>query len=122
MGVSRQYLSVLLSELETSELKLEREKSNGKFAPWLFRFAAFDDGEQTHDLVTLFLDERRGDGRVHTAGHGDKYALRIQDFGFRIQCSSRASLAVGSVVLSGCLDDGHECCNDGVAFVQYWHY
>ena len=52
MGVSRQYLSVLLSELETSELKLEREKSNGKFAPWLFRFAAFDDGEQTHDLVS----------------------------------------------------------------------
>ncbi len=52
MGVSRQYLSVLLSELETSELKLEREKSNGKFAPWLFRFAAFDDGEQTYDLVS----------------------------------------------------------------------
>jgi hypothetical protein len=52
MGVSRQYLSALLNELETSELKLEREKSNGKFAPWLFRFAAFDDSEQTHDLVS----------------------------------------------------------------------
>ncbi len=52
MGVSRQYLSVLLGELEASELKLEREKSNGKFAPWLFRFAAFDDSEQTHDLVS----------------------------------------------------------------------
>lgn len=52
MGVSRQYLNVLLSELEASELKLEREKSNGKFAPWLFRFAAFDESEQTHDLVS----------------------------------------------------------------------
>ena len=31
---------------------MRREKSNGKFAPWLFRFAAFDDGEQTHDLVS----------------------------------------------------------------------
>jgi len=42
MGVSRQYLTVLLSELETSDLQLEREKPNGKYAPWLFRFAAFD--------------------------------------------------------------------------------
>jgi hypothetical protein len=35
-----------LGELGTSELKLRREKPNGKYAPWLFRFAAFeDDGE-----------------------------------------------------------------------------
>jgi hypothetical protein len=39
MGVSRQYLFVLLAELESSELRLERHKPNGKFAPWLFRFA-----------------------------------------------------------------------------------
>jgi len=42
MGISRQYLTKLLAELETSELALRREKPNGKFAPWLFRFTAFD--------------------------------------------------------------------------------
>lgn len=52
MGVSRQYLSVLLSELEGSDLNLKREKSNGKFAPWLFRFGAFDDARQTSDVVS----------------------------------------------------------------------
>lgn len=41
-GVSRQYLSELLSELETSPLRLVRWKPNGKFAPWLFRFGAVD--------------------------------------------------------------------------------
>lgn len=46
MGISRQYLTELLAELEASELDLRREKPNGKFAPWLFRFAAFDaDGD-----------------------------------------------------------------------------
>lgn len=38
MGVSRQYLSVLLGELATSPLRLERQKPHGKYAPWLFRF------------------------------------------------------------------------------------
>ena len=52
MGVSRQYLSVLLSELETSELQLERAKPNGKFAPWIFRFSAFDEESETHVLVS----------------------------------------------------------------------
>ena len=52
MGVSRQYLSVLLSELESCDLKLEREKVNGKFAPWLFRFAVFDGTGQTPDVVS----------------------------------------------------------------------
>jgi len=52
MGISRQYLTVLLSELEASDLELVRQKSNGKFAPWLFRFAAFDKEEETHDLVS----------------------------------------------------------------------
>jgi hypothetical protein len=48
MGISRQYLTELLAELEASELELKREKPNGKFAPWLFRFTAFDaeDGDQ----------------------------------------------------------------------------
>lgn len=41
-GVSRQYLSELLSELEASPLRLLRWKPNGKFAPWLFRFGAVD--------------------------------------------------------------------------------
>lgn len=40
MGVSRQYLAVLLAELETSPLRLERQKPHGKYAPWLFRFGA----------------------------------------------------------------------------------
>ena len=52
MGVSRQYLAVLLSELEASELQLERAKPNGKFAPWIFRFSAFDEESETHDLVS----------------------------------------------------------------------
>ena len=52
MDVSRQYLSVLLGELEASSLKLEREKPNGKFAPWLFRFAAFDQSDGPHDVVS----------------------------------------------------------------------
>ena len=48
MGISRQYLTELLAELEASELELRREKPNGKFAPWLFRFTVFDteDGDQ----------------------------------------------------------------------------
>jgi len=42
MSISRQYLAELLTELEASQLELRREKPNGKFAPWLFRFTAFD--------------------------------------------------------------------------------
>ena len=52
MGVSRQYLTVLLNELEASQLQLERAKPNGKFAPWIFRFSAFDEERETHDLVS----------------------------------------------------------------------
>jgi hypothetical protein len=50
MGISRQYLTDLLSELEASELELTREKPNGKFAPWLFRFTAFDTEERDQDV------------------------------------------------------------------------
>lgn len=52
MDVSRQYLAVLLGELEASDLKLERRKPNGKFAPWLFRFAAFDQSDDPHDVMS----------------------------------------------------------------------
>ena len=52
MGISRQYLTVLLSELEASKLQLERLKPNGKYAPWLFRFTAFDDEDKPHDVVS----------------------------------------------------------------------
>jgi len=52
MGVSRQYLTVLLTELETSDLHLVREKPNGKYAPWLFRFAAFDGTDEAEDAVS----------------------------------------------------------------------
>lgn len=52
MDVSRQYLTVLLGELKASSLKLERKKPNGKFAPWLFRFAAFDQSDDPHDVVS----------------------------------------------------------------------
>jgi len=56
MGVSRQYLSVLLSELESSELQLERHKPNGKYAPWLFRFAAFDETEGRREIHESMSD------------------------------------------------------------------
>jgi hypothetical protein len=38
MGVSRQHLTALLSELSDSTLALIRWKPNGKFSPWLFCF------------------------------------------------------------------------------------
>ncbi len=50
MGISRQYLTELLSELEASELELRREKPNGKFAPWQFRFTAFDPERDDQDV------------------------------------------------------------------------
>lgn len=52
MGVSRQHLSGLLVELASSSLALVRWKRNGKFAPWLFRFAAFDQSDGPHDVVS----------------------------------------------------------------------
>lgn len=50
MSISRQYLTELLAELEASDLDLRREKPNGKFAPWLFRFAAFDAEGEDQDV------------------------------------------------------------------------
>lgn len=51
-GVSRQYLTVLLTELEASQLQLTRQKPNGKYAPWLFRFTAFDEGGEIEDVAS----------------------------------------------------------------------
>jgi hypothetical protein len=53
VGVSRQYLSVLLNELASSELHLVRHKPHGKYAPWLFRFTAFDKEEEPHDVESV---------------------------------------------------------------------
>ena len=52
MGVSRQYLSLLLAELASSALGLLRWKPHGKFAPWLFRFGAVDNSAPEPDLVS----------------------------------------------------------------------
>lgn len=64
MSISRQYLTELLAELEASGLELRREKPNGKFAPWLFRFAAFDGV---------------GEGQDVESGTGDKSLSRKKD-------------------------------------------
>lgn len=50
MNISRQYLTELLAELEASDLELRRVKPNGKFAPWVFRFAAFDAEGEDQDV------------------------------------------------------------------------
>lgn len=51
-GVSRQYLTVLLTELEASQLQLNHQKPNGKYAPWLFRFTAFDEEGEIEDVAS----------------------------------------------------------------------
>ena len=48
MGVTRQHLTTLLAELAASELRVERWKPNGKFAPWLFRFGCVSDEVPKH--------------------------------------------------------------------------
>jgi hypothetical protein len=55
-GVSRQYLTDLLRELENSGLRLERRKPHGKYAPWLFRFSAFDTGDDSRGVVSRTAD------------------------------------------------------------------
>ncbi|WP_054005338.1 hypothetical protein [Cypionkella psychrotolerans] len=52
MGVSRQHLSDLLSELAESTLALVRWKPHGKFAPWLFRFGGPDARVTTPDVAS----------------------------------------------------------------------
>lgn len=55
-GVSRQYLTDLLRELENSGLRLERRKPHGKYAPWLFRFSVFDADDESHRVVSSAAD------------------------------------------------------------------
>lgn len=52
MGVSRQHLTALLSELAGSALALTRWKPNGKFAPWLFRFSGPEDDPISPDAAS----------------------------------------------------------------------
>jgi hypothetical protein len=56
MGVSRQHLTDLLSELAESALALVRSKPNGKFAPWLFRFGGSEDEVASPDVVSATVD------------------------------------------------------------------
>ncbi len=56
MGMSRQHLTALLSELAASTLELVRWKPNGKFAPWLFRFGAGEDVAVLQDVVSATGD------------------------------------------------------------------
>lgn len=56
MGVSRQHLTALLSELAESALTLIRWKPNGKFAPWLFRFGGPEDELPAPDVVSAAGD------------------------------------------------------------------
>ena len=60
MGVSRQHLSDLLSELTESNLALTRSKPNGKFAPWIFRFGGPDE-----DLVAPDVASATGDTSLY---------------------------------------------------------
>lgn len=52
MGMSRQHLTALLSELAGSALELVRWKPNGKFAPWLFRFGGAEVDGLSPDIVS----------------------------------------------------------------------
>ena len=56
MGVSRQHLSDLLSELAESSLALVRWKPNGKFAPWLFRFSGPEEDAILPNVVSATDD------------------------------------------------------------------
>ncbi|WP_054007508.1 hypothetical protein [Cypionkella psychrotolerans] len=60
MGVSRQHLSDLLSELAASNLALTRWKPNGKYAPWNFRF-----GGPNEDLIAPDVASAAGDTSLY---------------------------------------------------------
>lgn len=77
MDISRQYLTELLSELEASDLKLKREKPNGKYAPWVFRFTAFDDKGEPQDVESGTGDtslSREKDNKTIFSGQINIYA------------------------------------------------
>ena len=82
MGVSRQHLSDLLSELAESALALVRWKPNGKFAPWLFRFGGSEtdslgpDVASTTDDTSLSRDSKNKTifaGRIDIDAVSDVY-------------------------------------------------
>ncbi|NBZ89216.1 hypothetical protein [Stagnihabitans tardus] len=52
MGISRQHLRTLLTELAQSDLRLERWKDHGHFAPWIFRFNPVDNSDTGDDGLT----------------------------------------------------------------------
>ena len=56
MGVSRQHLSDLLSELAESNLALTRWKPNGKYAPWIFRFGVPEEEGKSPDVASATGD------------------------------------------------------------------
>ena len=85
MGISRQYLTELLAELEASELKLRREKPNGKFAPWLFRFTTFD---------------AEGEDQEVESGTGDTSLSRKEDN--KTVFSGQININAGSNVFQTC--------------------
>ena len=85
MSISRQYLTELLAELEASELELRREKPNGKFAPWLFRFAAFD---------------AEGDDQDVESGTGDTSLSRDKDN--KTVFSGQITITAGANVFQTC--------------------
>ena len=85
MSISRQYLTALLAELEASELELRREKPNGKFAPWLFRFAAFD---------------AKGNDQDVESGTGDTSLSREKDN--KTIFSGQITIGAGSNVFQTC--------------------
>ena len=85
MSISRQYLTELLAELEASELELRREKPNGKFAPWLFHFAAFD---------------AEGDDQDVESGTGDTSLSKDKDN--KTVFSGQITIGAGSNVFQTC--------------------
>ena len=85
MSISRQYLAELLTELEASQLELRREKPNGKFAPWLFRFTAFD---------------VKGEDQNVESGTGDTSLSRERDN--KIIFSGQITISAGSNVFQTC--------------------
>lgn len=52
MGISRQHLGTLLTELVQSDLRLQRWKDRGHFAPWIFRFNPVDNSDPGDDGLT----------------------------------------------------------------------
>jgi hypothetical protein len=66
MGVSRQHLLDLLSELAESNLALTRWKPNGKYAPWIFRF-----GRPEEDLIAPDVASAAGDTSLYRESNTD---------------------------------------------------